>query len=522
MYVVSSSNCYQVPNSSPPARQEEQAASLQPEQVPVPVPRVRFAPAPTGFLHVGSARTALFNWLFARGCDGEMLLRIEDTDVALKQQAFVDAILDPLRWLGIDWDADPFFQSERSDLHMNAVEKLIDSNAAYYCDLTQQDIRDRACAAGLPAGYYGWSRDRNVKDGAGVVVRFRCPDEGDTVFHDVVRGKVSFPNSTLEDFVIRRGDRSPTFLIANAVDDHDMGITHVIRGEDLLNTVPRVMLLRQALGWEQHHRSPVYAHLPLLVNSKRQKLSKRRDDVSLEQYRRRGYLPEAMKNYLALLGWTPPDGVEIRPLSEIVELFKLDAVKSAPAFFDNTRLDHINASYLAGFTPEKFAAKVEPFLDGTEGDVPWPHACYKREVVRELAPDIQQRVTTMNEVASWVDWIFNPEVSYDDKAWRKVMVKGVAALDVLEIVALKLASDRFDSASRLESIIIGVGDELTERLGVRVRSQPPVRLAVTGKLAGLPLWKAMCLLGKERSLARLREAIARCRTEVCNDTSSKT
>ncbi|MYE75065.1 MAG: glutamate--tRNA ligase, partial [Acidimicrobiaceae bacterium] len=359
-------------------------------------PRVRFAPAPTGFLHVGSARTALFNWLFARRHGGEMVLRVEDTDAALKTQEYVDAIIEPLRWLGLDWDSGPHFQSDRRDRHSEAVERLVDGGAAYYCDLTRSEIEER-CAA---AGYHGWSRDRDVADGPGVVVRFRCPDEGATVVNDLVRGEVSFPNESLEDFVIRRGDGSPTFHLANAVDDHDMGISHVIRGEDLLNTTPRVLLIWQALGYGA---PPVYAHLPLLVNAKRQKLSKRRDDVSLDSYRRAGYLPEAMVNYLALLGWGPPDEVEIRPLHEIVTLFDLDAVKPAAAFFDPARLDHINSEYIKALTPEQFAERAEPFLTGA--DAPWAPERYDRDIVRSLAGEIQQRIAHLDEVAGWIDWI---------------------------------------------------------------------------------------------------------------------
>ncbi len=467
-------------------------------------PRVRFAPAPTGFLHVGSARTALFNWLFARHRGGEMVLRVEDTDAALKTQEYVDAIIEPLRWLGLDWDEGPYFQSERRDLHAAAIEQLLADGAAYFCDLTRAEIEESCAAAGLPAGYHGWSRDRDVADGPGVVVRFRCPDEGTTVVDDVVRGRVSFGNESLEDFVIRRGDGSPTFHLANAVDDHDMAITHVIRGEDLLNTTPRVLLIWQALGYGA---PPVYAHLPLLVNAKRQKLSKRRDDVSLDSYRRSGYLPEAMVNYLALLGWGPPDEVEIRPLDEIVALFDLDAVKPAAAFFDPARLDHINSAYIKSLTPEQFADRAEPFLTGP--DTPWPSERYDRDVVRALAGEIQQRIANLDEAAGWIDWILRPDVVYDEKSWHKSIVKGRAAAEVLEAVEARLADDDFSDAERLEAIVMGVGDELTESLGARVRSQPPVRVAVTGTGAGLPLWEPMRLLGKNETLARLREARSR-------------
>ena len=452
---------------------------------------------------MGSARTALFNWLFARHHGGEMLLRVEDTDASLKTQAFVDAIIEPLRWLGLDWDGEPCFQSDRRDRHVAAIEQLVAGGAAYFCDLTRDEIEQRCTEAGLPAGYHGWSRDRGVADGPGVVVRFRCPDEGATVVDDIVRGRVSFPNESLEDFVIRRGDGSPTFHLANAVDDHDMGVTHVIRGEDLLNTTPRVQLIWQALDLGA---LPAYAHLPLLVNAKRQKLSKRRDDVSLDDYRGRGYLPEAMVNYLALLGWGPPDEVEIRPLDEIVALFDLDAVKPAPAFFDPARLDHINSAYLKELTPEQFAARAEPFLSGSE--VPWPPERYDRETVEVLAGEIQQRIVRLGEAAGWIDWILCSDVTYDEKAWNKAMVKGRAAAQVLEAVETRLAADDFTSAERLESIVMGVGDELTASTGQRVRSQAPVRMALTGTNAGLPLWEPMRLLGKTETLQRLNAARA--------------
>ena len=469
---------------------------------------------------MGSARTALFNWLFARHCGGEMVLRVEDTDAALKTQEYVDAIVEPLRWLGLDWDAGPFFQSERRDRHKAAIGQLLDDGAAYFCDLTRAEVEQRCAAAGLPVGYHGWSRDRGVADGPGVVVRFRCPDDGATVVDDVVRGRVSFGNESLEDFVIRRGDGSPTFHLANAVDDHDMGITHVIRGEDLLNTTPRVLLIWRALGLGE---PPAYAHLPLLVNSKRQKLSKRRDDVALDRYRRRGYLPDAMVNYLALLGWGPPDEVEVRPLDEIVALFDLDAVKPAPAFFDPARLDHINAAYLKALTAEQFADKCQPFLGG--GDASWPEHMRDSGVldalgvdkqrswtwyaVRELAGEIQQRIARLDQVAGWIDWILRSDVVYDEKAWHKSVVKGRAAAEVLAAVEARLADDDFSSAERLEAVVMGVGDELTERLGARVRSQPPVRAALTGRSAGLPLWEPMRLLGRDTVLARLRAARAR-------------
>ena len=445
---------------------------------------------------------------------------MEDTDAALKTEAYVDAITAPLRWLGLDWDGDAVFQSQRRDAHLGAVEALLADGRAYFCDMTRPEIEARCAAEGRPVGYHGWSRRRDVSDGPGVVVRFACPDDGATTVDDVVRGRVSFSNESLEDFVIRRGDGSPTFHVANAVDDHDMGITHVIRGEDLLNTTPRVLLLWEALGYGA---APSYAHLPLLVNAKRQKLSKRRDDVSLDAYRSRGYLPEAMVNHLALLGWGPPDEVEIRPLAEMVDLFDLEAVKAAPAFFDPARLDHINAAYIKALTPEQFADSALPHVCGTrsgeaagagddvagslgapsvtdegadhDGTVGEPAdrgrdtaeaagEARAREVLVRLAGDLQQRVSTLGDTAAWIEWILAAEVVYDEKAWTKAMVKGRAAALVLEGVEARLADDDFSSAERLEAIVMGVGDELSESAGARVRSQAPVRVALSGTGAG--------------------------------------
>jgi glutamyl-tRNA synthetase len=312
--------------------------------------RVRFAPSPTGYLHVGGARAALFNWLMARQSGGTFVLRIEDTDHERSRPELIEAILGPLRWLGLDWDEGPYYQSQRGELYDNAIASLLASGSAYFCDCTREAIDARNADAGR-SGYDGFCRDRSVADGPGVVVRFLVPD-GTTVVDDIVRGRVEFANADLEDFVVRRSDGSPVFLVANAVDDAEMAITHAVRGEDLLNTTPKIILLWQALGYEA--APPVYAHLPLLVNEARKKLSKRRDDVALGDYIERGYLSEAMRNYLATLGWGPKDGVEIRPIGEIIEQFRLDDVNKAPAFFDTKKLLHFNGEYLRALAAEDF------------------------------------------------------------------------------------------------------------------------------------------------------------------------
>ncbi len=434
-----------------------------------------------------------------------MVLRIEDTDASLKTQEFVDAIVEPLEWLGIDWDEGPLFQSDRREAHVAAVNQLVASGRAYFCDLTRDESDQMAADAGLASGYHGWSRGRGVVDGPGVVVRFRAPDDGVTVIDDVIRGRVEFAHETIEDFVIRRGDGSPTFLVANAVDDHDMSISHVIRGEDLLNTTPKVRLIWDALDFGD---PPTYAHLPLLVNERRKKLSKRRDDVSLADYVKRGYLPEAMVNALSLLGWGPPDDQEIRPIEEIIELFSLEAVNRSAAFFDPKKLDHINNAYIRALTPEQFADRVAPFMVGD--DVGYPDDNFDAAVVVALAPEIQQRISTLSEAPRWVGWIFVDELAeYDEKSWNKAMVKGRVADRVLDDAILALSDDPFDDPDSIEAKVMQIGTSLTEEVGARVMSQAPVRVALTGQMSGIPLWQAMTLLGRDECLGRLTAARSR-------------
>jgi glutamyl-tRNA synthetase len=305
--------------------------------------RVRFAPSPTGYLHIGGARTALFNWLFARRLGGEFVLRIEDTDGERSRPELIDVIFQALEWLGLDWDGTPVHQSERGHLYSAAIEKLLADGSAYWCACSPDAVKVRAEERGGTPGYDSHCRTLELGPGEGRVVRFAVPDDGTTAFDDLIRGHVSFENANLEDFVVQRSNGSPMFHLANAVDDADQGITHVIRGEDLINVTPKVLLLREALGAPG---ALVFAHLPLIVNEKRQKLSKRRDDVSVGDYIERGYLPEAMVNYLATLGWGPSDGIEIRPLAEIVAMFDIADVGKSGAFFDVKKLQHFNGEYI--------------------------------------------------------------------------------------------------------------------------------------------------------------------------------
>jgi glutamyl-tRNA synthetase len=460
-----------------------------------PSPRVRFAPAPTGYLHVGSARSALFNWLFARHHGGEFLVRVEDTDPERSRQELVDLVFRTLDWLGMDWDGEPVRQSERADLYRDAAGRLLSSGHAYACDCTQEQVKERTAGRPTP-GYDRYCRDRGIDPGPGRVVRFRVPDEGTTAFDDVVRGHVSFENANLEDFVVVRSDGTATFLLPNAVDDLDMGITHVIRGEDLVNVTPKVLLIRQALGHDEH---PVFAHLPLLVNEQRKKLSKRRDDVSVEDYRERGYLPEAMANYLALLGWGPPDGVEVRPMEEIVGLFRLEDVNKAPAFFDQKKLDHVNGEYLRQMSPDAFAEAARPWLERG----PWRAADFDPKAFERLVPELQTRTVTLAQVPEMVDFLFLPLPEMDDASWQKAMVKARdLAVSVLDAVIPAYEACAWD-ASTLHETLRGIAESVGSGLA---KVQAPVRVAVTGRTVGPPLFESLEVLGRERTLERLRAA----------------
>ncbi|MBK9179164.1 MAG: glutamate--tRNA ligase [Acidimicrobiales bacterium] len=446
-----------------------------------PAPRVRFAPSPTGYLHVGGARSALFNWLFARRTGGTFLLRIEDTDVERSQAELTEGILRSLEWLGIDWDEGPYFQSERFDRYRDAAARLLADGRAYLVDADDRPVPGGALADGL-------------------AVRFRTPDTGTTEFEDLIRGHVRFENADLEDFVIWRSNGTPMFLLANAVDDADMRITHAVRGEDLLSSAPKVLLLMDALG---HQDRPAYAHLPLLVNAQRQKLSKRRDDVAVEDYRARGYLPEALRNYLALLGWGPADGVEIRPIEEIVERFRLEDVTKSAAFFDHKKLDHVDAEYIRALPVAEFVERCQPWL--APGRAPWPPEAFDPDAFAVLAPLVQERVRTLGEVPDWVGFVFADEPPVDEAAWDKAITRNSQAASILDDAMAAFEGCEW-TAPALHQALLGVADAHGLKLG---KAQAPVRVAVTGRSVGPPLFESLAVLGRERTLARLRAARSR-------------
>ncbi|WP_285786954.1 glutamate--tRNA ligase [Micromonospora sp. NBRC 101691] len=464
--------------------------------------RVRFAPSPTGMFHVGGARSALQNWIYAKQQGGVFVLRVEDTDAARNKPEWTEGILSALDWIGIARGSyeGPYFQSQNAGEHRAAAGRLYESGRAYYCDCTREAVQARS--GSQYAGYDGFCRDRGLGPGDGRALRFRTPDEGATRVVDLIRGEPTFENKLIEDFVIARGDGSPVFLLANVVDDMTMGITHVIRAEEHLPNTPKQQLLWDALGV----KPPVWAHVPVVVNEKRQKLSKRRDKVALEAYRDEGYLADAMRNYLMLLGWAPSGDREIVPWSVIEEEFRLEEVNPSPAFFDEKKLRAFNGEYIRALPVEEFVAACQPWLTGTATipPPPWQPAEFDAEAFAAVAPLAQTRIAVLSEIVPNVDFLFLASPLVDEAAWAKAMKEGAGEL-------LDAATAAFEAlatwdAETLKSTLEAVGAERGLKLG---KAQAPVRVAVTGRSVGLPLFESMEVLGHERTLTRLRAARVR-------------
>ncbi|WP_433689319.1 glutamate--tRNA ligase [Micromonospora carbonacea] len=449
--------------------------------------------------HVGGARSALQNWIYARQQGGVFVLRVEDTDAARNRPEWTEGILSALDWIGIARGSyeGPYFQSSYAAEHRAAAQRLHEGGRAYYCDCTREAVQART--GSQYTGYDGFCRDRGLAAGEGRALRFRTPDTGETVVVDLIRGEPTFENRLIEDFVIARGDGSPVFLLANVVDDMTMGITHVIRAEEHLPNTPKQQLLWDALGV----KPPVWAHVPVVVNEKRQKLSKRRDKVALEAYRDEGYLAAAMRNYLMLLGWAPSGDREIVPWSVIEEEFRLEEVNPSPAFFDEKKLRAFNGDYIRALPVDEFVAACRPWLTGTDtvAPPPWQPEEFDEAAFAAVAPLAQTRIAVLSEIVPNVDFLFLASPVVDEAAWAKAMKEGAAELLDAAIVAYDgLAS--WDAES-LKATLEAVGAERGLKLG---KAQAPVRVAVTGRTVGLPLFESLEVLGHERTLARLRAA----------------
>lgn len=442
--------------------------------------------------HVGGARTALHNWALARRQGGTFVLRIEDTDEARNRPEWTQGIIDALAWIGISADdphfEGPRFQSEAVADHLAAASKLYESGRAYYCDMTTEQIHARAQAEGVQGGYGGWSRDRGLGPGPGHALRFRVPD-GTTVVDDEVRGAVEFDNATIEDFVLVRGGGSPVFVLANVIDDLSMGITNVVRAEEHLPNTPKQQMIWEALG----HEPPVWAHVPVLVNDQRKKLSKRRDKVALEQFRDEGYLPDAMVNYLMTLGWSPGDD-EIQPWSVIEAAFRLEDVNPSPAFFDLKKLAAFNGEYIRKLTVDELVAACDPWLPPE----------WDRSRFAAMAPHIQPRLVTLADAPGVVDFLFSDDPEIDEASWDKTMHTEYAR------PLLADAIDAYESATWTADALKSTLEQVMTRYDLKLgKAQAPVRVAVTGRTVGPPLFEALEVMGREETLRRMRAALGR-------------
>ncbi len=444
--------------------------------------------------HVGGARSVLFNWALALKAGGTMVLRIEDTDAARNKPEWTDGIISALAWLGIDGSQyeGPYFQSANLAEHTAAAQQLYAQRRAYYCDCTRDDIVART--GDQHRGYDGYCRDRGLGPGPGRALRFRAPDEGATVVDDLVRGKTVFENSTIEDFVLARADGSILFLLGNVVDDMVQRITHVIRSEEHLPNTPKQQLLWEALG----QVPPGWGHLPVVVNEKRQKLSKRRDKVALESFRDEGYVAAAMRNYLMLLGWAPRGDREIVPWGEMVAEFRIEDVNPSPAFFDVKKLRAFNGEYIRAMSIEEFVAAVQPWLAAPAA--PWPAERFDPDVFAQLAPLAQTRVSLLAEITAMVDFAFLAEPVIDEASWAKAMREPAAEL-LAEVAAgyEEVPWEPDALRERLEAIGASYGLSLG-------KAQAPVRVAVTGRAVGLPLFESMAVLGRSETLRRIESA----------------
>jgi glutamyl-tRNA synthetase len=478
--------------------------------------RVRFAPSPTGYPHVGNIRTALFNWLFARHHGGRFIVRIEDTDVTRKVKGAVRAILDSLRWLGLDWDEGPevggnygpYIQSERLDMYRETAERLISQGDAYYCYCSPErleQMRAEQVKRKQPPGYDRCCRgltpkERAKKEAEGItpVVRFKTPLEGQTRFNDLIYGDVVFEHSTIDDFVLLKSDGYPTYHLANVVDDHAMEISHVIRAEEWISSTPRHLLLYRALGFEP----PQFIHHPMILGPDRAKLSKRHGAVSILEYREDGYLPEAMVNFLALLGWSLDDKTEILSRQELIDNFSLERIGKTGAIFNREKLDWMNGVYIRKMTADEFFAAAQPYLmmDEAAGKA----LIASEEYVKMALSLVQERARTLAGVAGLAQFFFVDELDYEPELLIGEKMSRETAVQALKTAKQKLSPLTGFDADSLEGVLRPLAAELGLKTGQLFGM---LRVAVTGRTAAPPLFQTMAVLGKERCLRRIEAAL---------------
>jgi glutamyl-tRNA synthetase len=485
--------------------------------------RVRYAPSPTGYPHVGNIRTALFNWLFARHSGGSFIVRIEDTDVDRKVEGAVEAILDGLKWLGIDWDEGPevggkygpYFQSQRLEHYQEVARQLVHGGYAYPCYCSEERLAqmrkemaerneslrsyDRRCRELSPV-----EKSKFESRGIVPVIRFKTPLGGETRFNDLIKGEVVFDNSTLDDFVLLKSDGYPTYHLANVTDDHMMKITHVLRADEWLSSTPRHILLYDALSWQP----PLFGHLPMILGTDRSKLSKRHGATSITEYRDQGYLPQAMMNFLALLGWSLDDRTELFSKEELIHHFSIERISKTSAIFNLDKLKWMNGVYIRKLSVNELTEQLIPFL---ERDLPpSTKRPLPREYVRQIAPLIQERLTTLGEAAKLSDFFFTDELIYDAALLLGKKLNKEEATRGLEAALERLQALPFDHHALEEAL-----RNLAAELGVKTGDLFGVlRVAVTGRAAAPPLFQTMSVLGKERCLKRIEAALKRLRSQT--------
>lgn len=465
--------------------------------------KTRFAPSPTGHLHIGGARTAIFNWLFARKNNGEFFLRIEDTDKERSSPEMVQSIVDGLKWLGLDWDGDLYFQSQHIDEHIKACYELVKRGYAYFCYCSEEELEAKRKEAEEKKIPYKYDRkclylsdEEKLKfesEGRKKVIRFKVPD-GETVFNDVVHGEIRFKNSEIDDFVILRSDNTPVYNMAVVVDDHNMGITHVIRGDDHISNTPKQILIYQALGWE----TPIFAHVPLILGPDKKRLSKRHGATAVIEYRDRGFLPEAMFNYLCLLGWSPGDNREIMTLSEIIEAFDISRIQKKSAIFDQAKLEWMNSEYIRRKDNLELLRYVKPFIE--KYGYKFEDDSYLLKVINLM----KDRVKTLEDFVSFGKYFFEDPIDYDKEGVEKYWKSETGRL-LGEFVEVLEKIEDF-SAFEIESKLRKFAEEKNVKASELIH---PIRLSITGMRISPGLFEVMEVLGKETTIRRIKNALNR-------------
>jgi glutamyl-tRNA synthetase len=464
----------------------------------------RFPPSPTGYLHIGGARTALFNWLFARQRGGKFIVRIEDTDKARSTDEATRGILESLQWLGLDWDEGPYFQSQRYPVYEQFIERLLSSGRAYYCHCMPEELdkkRDVAKSKGLKPRYDGKCRDLGLGPAPGSVVRLKSPQAGSTSFKDLVKGPISFDNDELDDLILRRSDGSPTYHMAVVADDVTMGVTHVIRGDDHVNNTPRQILIYEALG----EPVPQYAHVPMILGRDRARLSKRHGAASVLAYKDMGYLPQALLNALARLGWSYGDQEKFS-IEELIEKFSLENVGKSAGIFNAEKLLDLNARYIREAESPDVAKALIPFLQKLG------FSDLDEEKVCQAVDTLKMRSKNLVEMAEGARFYFQEQLSYEEKGDKKFLKPNV--LELMEQIRGRLEKTDDFTQKGLESIFSGFLEEKQVRLG---KIAQPLRVALTGKTASPGLFEVMEVLGKETVLRRLTDAISHIKEKASAD-----